>query len=406
MFEAEDHDSSSSVRDETLGDLIGFEPVHVPVSRRVDFAPWHRPRKQYIRRQQWLREIMYLTRDLKLSGKEFRYLTLPGEDFLDIRYFQNGHFIPKGVTLRYLGFDNSTGVVPDSAGLLEASRFEARLSGIHPESRVLDSDIREIGKVQSVAWTTLRQFGSFHAINLDLCNGVASESRNAGSPNYFQSLDWMLRNQSHGDDEFLLFVTTRVEFDTRPNAAEERFPQLIAGFAEACHDYKFSLSTAFPAFLVKSFAGLNTTQTYVLGFVHWLMTRARDHGISGSLRSVISYRTGENAGDDDLVSLAFRFKPTHVLPEDRSGLAGSPDTVSSQSISLCAQSAPVPGKVATMLALDAHLDENGDELLECIQESMDLLATAGFDAEKYYDWAFERGGGLLRDELKEDAQAT
>ncbi len=51
------------------------------------FFPWHKPRKHYIRVNQWCAEVRSLIKaNGYQAGDVIRYLGFPGEDFLDIRY--------------------------------------------------------------------------------------------------------------------------------------------------------------------------------------------------------------------------------------------------------------------------------------------------------------------------------
>ena len=54
---------------------------------KAEFQRWHHPRKQYVRiNNQWCAAARQLIGDLHLGqGDPFRYLTLPGNELLDVR---------------------------------------------------------------------------------------------------------------------------------------------------------------------------------------------------------------------------------------------------------------------------------------------------------------------------------
>ncbi|MBR7512572.1 hypothetical protein KC219_20620, partial [Mycobacterium tuberculosis] len=65
--------------------LFHREPAPIDSNVKKDFSQWHLPRKQYIRIHQWCREVAQLAREITIgNGKTFNYLTLPGDDLLDI----------------------------------------------------------------------------------------------------------------------------------------------------------------------------------------------------------------------------------------------------------------------------------------------------------------------------------
>src|SRR5215467_2181593 len=79
------------------------EPRAAPLKT---FKAWHRPRKQYVRQFQWAKQIKNLIGMLHFSEdpKVFRYLSLPGNDLLDVRSIREECF-SNGVVLKYVGLN-------------------------------------------------------------------------------------------------------------------------------------------------------------------------------------------------------------------------------------------------------------------------------------------------------------
>ena len=95
-------DAEAEVADDLEG-VYQAEPEHAVTGGR-EFAPWHHPRKQFVRIKQWCAEVNRLIPMLGLAqGDPFRYLTLPGNELLDVRAL-HGVVQSRGVTLRYTGF--------------------------------------------------------------------------------------------------------------------------------------------------------------------------------------------------------------------------------------------------------------------------------------------------------------
>lgn len=71
--------------------------IEEPASRKTkkEFKPWHNPRKQLVRKEQW---IYFTSKYLAniLSGRTtLKYFSLPGDDLLDVRVFHDSICEPK-----------------------------------------------------------------------------------------------------------------------------------------------------------------------------------------------------------------------------------------------------------------------------------------------------------------------
>src|SRR5436305_308390 len=102
-------ETADDIADEVLP--VAIEALAVPVEL-TQLAPWHRARKQIVRRDQWgaLSERLIIhekgTPALPVhvgGAHEVRYLTLPGSDFLDVEMI--GEVArAQGCTLTSVGF--------------------------------------------------------------------------------------------------------------------------------------------------------------------------------------------------------------------------------------------------------------------------------------------------------------
>ena len=87
-------------------DIVPDVPTHASFHR--EFAPWHKVRKEYVRREQWNKLIIrYVDRNLssEIAQHPLSCLVIPGDDLLDIRSLlrdTENH----GYPVSYLGFNS------------------------------------------------------------------------------------------------------------------------------------------------------------------------------------------------------------------------------------------------------------------------------------------------------------
>jgi hypothetical protein len=98
--------------DEIVGESIPTVPPPPRIAKPDVSAPWHRPAKQYLRREQWNAGILQLLSKLpaKAVGEErtLRYVGLPGQHHFDV-LSMGGICIQKKLRLDYLGFRTGGG---------------------------------------------------------------------------------------------------------------------------------------------------------------------------------------------------------------------------------------------------------------------------------------------------------
>jgi len=126
--------------DDGLDEINQSEAVH-SLGPAKEFAAWHHPRKQFVRIQQWCAEVRKLIPQLGLGhGEPFRYLTLPGNELLDVRAI-HGVCSALNVKLRYLGFNSVGANTPDQ---IELALSQSEVRGL--------SSIDEFSAVSRTAW--------------------------------------------------------------------------------------------------------------------------------------------------------------------------------------------------------------------------------------------------------------
>lgn len=381
-----DFDSEDGLRE-----LLGEGPVPFPLKTPRVFEPWHRPRKQYVRGHQWTREIGFLARDTKLEG-ELRYLTLPGSDFLDIRHLAKTVCNDYQVRLKYLGFNTAASPLDDAQAELNTNQFSVkRLLEVHPESDVIPGDFRKVGDPRSVQWQRVSRAGHFHAINLDLCGGFAGNEKADGIPNYFAALQAILQSQARFEQEFLLFITTRIDDDNVEPNTHEKLTEIAQKIHDTCNEYASEFADAWApehAGISLSFPdSAHPTEVFMLGLSQWIVSRAVEAGLKATVKSFMTYRTGAGTGDDDIASIAIRFKPAPVINTDQHGLVKVFPEPPALAALECAQSARIPKLVRNRVLVDGLLGDEAALFEQCLSESADLLSAAGYDTDSYMEWA-------------------
>ena len=151
------NDQSHNQDDLTTG-IFGDSEYAQPRTAPKEFKPWHKPRKQFVRREQ-LSALLQGLYEKRKPGDPLCYLGLPGTDLIDLRYLHKQLCYASGRPLRFLGFNTEAQRGNPAHVQLNVSLDEVRqLANVDPQSAVMHDDFRRIGNSNSVAWHRTRQF--------------------------------------------------------------------------------------------------------------------------------------------------------------------------------------------------------------------------------------------------------
>lgn len=355
-----------------------------PNTEPKEFKPWHRPRKQFVRREQLskLLQRLYANRD---PGEPLRYLGLPGTDLLDLRYLYEQLCCTTGRPLRFLGF-NSEALPNNHAGVeLNISLDEVRrLANVDRQSLVLHDDFRRIGNRDSIAWSWTRQLGPFDVVNIDLCDGLASDSPGRDGSVY-DALGQLAALQARNHNPWLLLIATRMNREVFDAEAEERIIKLFdrnvcncEGFAEECEQLlNFDARAIDPATCSEA----DHLKLMIVAIAKWLARLVQVQAPSRvELASTQGYRVNPVAAQMDLVTLALRVEPV---------IAVSPDALSPTSPTMvdeCATALAILKRSARRRNVDTILQQNPQEREQSIKEMERLLEQARYDPAAYRAW--------------------
>ena len=369
--------------DLTTGIFSDFEYVR-PQTEPKEFKPWHRPRKQFVRREQWsaLLRGLYKKRE---SGDPLRYLGLPGTDLIDLRYLHEELCSANDRPMRFLGFNTEAQRGNSAHDQLNVSLDEVRrLPNVDAQSEVIHDDFRLIGNEHSIAWDRTQKLGPFDVVNIDLCDGLASDPPQ-NDESVYKALAQLVAFQARNPDPWLLLITTRVGRGMFDADAEQqligRFRENVAnceGFAEACDELLESdVESIDPA--TCSEADLLILMIAAIG--KWLSALVQVQGPSRvQLASTHGYRIDPVAAREDLVSFALRFEPVFAAsPDPLSPTAPAPEDE-------CTTAKAILKRSARRLDVDTILEQQPDLHEELIGETARLLADARYDPAGYRLW--------------------
>ena len=375
-------------QDDLASGIIGDVEYAIPQTQAKEFKPWHKPRKQYVRREQLSVLLRRLYRQRE-SGDPLRYLGLPGTDLIDLRYLYEQLCRADERQLRFLGFNTEAQSKNAAQAQLNISLDEVRrLPNVDPLSDVILDDFRLVGNPDSVAWSWALKLGPFDVVNIDLCDGLASEPpQNDGS--IYRAMAQLMALQARNSTPWLLLITTRIGAGMFDADAEQllmdRFRENVAncdGFAAACEELLESdVHSIDPA--TCSEHDLLYLMTASIG--KWLSALLQAHAPSlVELASTHGYRVNPVAADQDLVSLAFCYEP--IISATSNAFLPAAPTPEDE----CATAKEILKQSADREDVDNILEQQPDLKEELISETVQLLAAARYEVARYRQWLASR----------------
>ena len=372
---------------------LGFPLDLVPDRREEVVAQvpqsWHKPRKQWVRREQWTTQIAELLRDLQLAGREFRYLTLPGEHLFDVRHLHN-LFAEHQVKLRFLGFDTSR--KESSATVAE---HEVRsLPYVHGDSVILGDRFEDIGDPDSMAFASAEKFSSFDAVNLDLCDSVASRRTHPNDSSLNAILRLLELQANNRTEPWLLFITTRAGRESVNSQVMTKLLVILRDNVTRNAAFRRGLDNTelFRADIIDGecsgtvlFSSNEFTCAFGVGLSKWLLSLARDHW-TVSQRTAAGYRVVSEGDSPDMLSLVFRFDRIPVSVSDPNRVVTSRPAQMRRVPTVLEMEMAFLEVFSDMIDLDALINRDVQLREQIIQENADLMSLARFDRDQIVSW--------------------
>lgn len=384
-------DAQLADSDDLTADIVGVSGYTFSEPAKKEFKPWHKPRKQFVRNDQWRFCVAELLDERPPGDGILTYFGLPGADLLDIRFFDKTICEQKKVKLRFLGFDR--GAAPDSETASEfiISRDEvSKLASIDPQSDIIAHDIRELSDEDSIAWQKTLEYGPYDVVNLDLCDGIAKEEGGGINETYYNAVSRLLSVQSRRKLPWLLFLTTRVGSKHIHADALEKLCALYLKNLADCAPFrdrskaKFDVGNEAEFYAAKA-TDLGLQRIVLTGLCKWLLslTAGQQPPTSMEVKSLLGYRVKPGAPAEDMVSIAIRFQPLHVPPVDPIQLSKA----QSSAIDECELAEKAAARVSTLNDVDDILQSDSELNGEMTDAMCALLESARYDVDAYRKWA-------------------
>jgi hypothetical protein len=387
---------SGPENDSLLDDVLPPVPAREDLGRR-EFQPWHRPRKQLIRLQQWRKEVQRLIDDLRLGERPFAYFTLPGEDLLDIRVIAMGCH-QKGVDVRYLGI-NAPSRPQLSLHEAVSQREVLELPNVRLQSKLIPDRFETVVSATSLASRYIKEYGTFDALNIDLCDSVASPGKRAHpqTVSYFDAIHALVRNQIRRTEPWLLFLTTRCTAEAVHDGDLEKLCAIIDANVIRSGEFRLKCAVLLNAPEIESGKSSLSlpdlfpanTRRFALGVGKWLLSLAGAATPQWEVSMLPSYHYRVSAAGD-MLSIAVKFVPQIAAPADRTGLSAIAST-GVQFLNEEQQATKILDVVLNLTDLDQYIAANKELRDNVIDSAVELLAGAGYDGEGYLDWVTSIG---------------
>ena len=318
------HESDRQIVGDVLPEPI--EDLAVPVEL-TELAPWHRPRKQWVRESQWITlSRRLISRELHgpglprpASGKpEVRYLTLPGIDYLDVRELAD-------VCGELDCCLTSTGFQLGGEGNRLVARAELREKSLIDAGYITDNShtyarrFQEIASPNGQALRDLRRRGPFHIVNIDACGSIAPPSANHPQrliDAFFKTVELQLELKA---SRWLLFLTADARPDSIANATMNSLCEAIRLNAQESEDFRrrargllhaeeLDIETAMER--ASETVGEEFLRLFSLGIAKWLLALGRQRRWAVKTHRPCCYTTMPE-GDEtpSMACLAFEFIP-------------------------------------------------------------------------------------------------
>lgn len=380
--------------DDFAADIIGISSYAPDDRKKKQFLPWHKPRKQFVRQAQWVVQINKMVDDIMPENNTLKYLGLPGDDLLDLRYFHQHICVPKNLQLKFLGFNRGANPSSSQKAELNISLDEVnKLKLVDPSSDIMGDDICQIANVDSLAWDKSKRMGPYDVINIDLCDGFGKHHPDQFKETHYNTLMQLLTLQARRANPWLLLITTRTGSDHVESDVFQILKNLYLKNLDGNDAFRQSSNTKFS---IGDIEGLEkaclseggSSNVFLVSLCKWIASiiTGQNPPAKMEVKSVLGYKVDINVSHQDLVSLAIRIEPTFEVKPDIIGLAILGNNLSNEG----AMAIQALDRISKLGDVDKILADDGVLMKEMISVSSDLLSEARYDIESYADWAIEQ----------------
>jgi hypothetical protein len=380
---------------EDLSDFLPPQPAPEAASKRM-FMPWHKPRKQYIRRKQWVAEITKLIRvsHFPQENKVFRYLTLPSEDMLDIRVLEDS-LKNTGLKLKYLGYCNTHPGHPDDIRMNLSENEIKGLAQVDATSLVVRDRLEMTGIPTSQAYRKLHDNGPYHAVNIDLCGHFSAPRQdrvNACIDAIKSIAELQVMKSTQG---WLFFLTTRFQ----PGYVDLDHLKAFVAVIQENIERSPAFSQRIQSIFTEEGMGLihkhedvvnmgtaDFRKFFCIGFGKWLLAFLADATPKTKVEMLPGYYYSIGENGQEMLSLAFKCTPNIISPRDRFNLVPALVDVPLEVIDEVQLAIQIADSTSNLKDLDAFLGNDSDLMEKMIKDSIQFLQQASYDISGYRDF--------------------
>lgn len=405
----EEHKETEDSFDSDFDLPIGVAPtvtVHTSPMLKTEFAPWHKPRKQWIRDNQWNYLSSAIAKALKLKEKSrsLNYLSLPGVDLLDIRALEET-CNSLGVKLKFLGLNYIEEDQQEQQAEQALSLNEVRsLDYVDQESTLLTERFEDLCDPKSiVSQQVLEECKTYDVINIDLCASFAKHKPGTWGSLYTALHKLLVHQVFYRTEPWVFLITTRTD---KRKVDPDAFVRLINSVLESVDpaiiseylEGKMGISPKYIEARQITQEALTTVQhmnCFTASFGIWKLRLLidGDYKTKSHMHPPFSYHVESTDSVPDMTSMSFwctRLPPASTDPAGLSasngGSVGRADHKEIfQSYSKKALESSING-----VDLDVLLTEKPGDYAQALERSKSLLRKARYSLDKYDDWVTQQ----------------
>jgi hypothetical protein len=378
------------------GEMADFslpeEVEELGVPKKLEFAPWHKPRKQYVRKFQWVHHARGIIAQLREAGNlghgtPLKYLTLPGPDLLDVRLLADvcSH---EEIPLQYTGFCHA------SESDAERLRRNIHQFSIEHEERITRGSevhtarIEDVAVKRSEAETLMQRNGPFDIINLDACSPIANDNHERSDRliNAVRKIVHFQLNNSRRP--WMLYLTTPFQTDSVSEQSLESLHTQITENAKNDEDFAVELSAHFldgegiKEYLARTsqLNGSDFVASATLGLSKWFVHLAAQANYSVKKLEGYCYSLfAEEPFEPNMISVCYLFLPDEIPIIDGTGL--TPNDEGEVGAAPISDHLRALRRSLNLTNLDDLMLADSDVRTSMIDETKALLRTAGYNVD-------------------------
>lgn|GEM_PF-644073 len=377
---------------------------HVPFETRTEFFPWHKPRKHFLRVNQWSNSIADLVDHLKLKqrNRSLHYLSLPGPDLLDVRTLEPmcQH---KEIKLSFLGLND--GGSDGKQKHLNGALFNQVLAlpAIDAMSDVVPDKFEHLSKKETIAYERIiASHRSFDVINVDLCGTLAEAPPGKPGSTLINAIYNLIKHQAKSrTEDWLLFLTTRSNKDMVDQQTMQKLidwlNQLIETDSTLAKNYIDSGFVAAEELTEGKIDLAKLSQSahsmlFTVGLGHWIFESLFNNQPAWRVDMLPQYGYHVLLEDPkcDMISMGFYCKRLAEAPtQDPMGIAHVPAAQNVPDIAQTKKNSydKIHRRVREFCDVDVKLHNEPELYKTSLEESAKLLKSALYDEKKYIEFA-------------------